>query len=78
MKTAMQELLGLVEQMFNNADALKLELPASMLNDIINIITQEGLQKEKEQIMHAFMCDGTFTNVFEAEQYYNKTYNQNK
>lgn len=78
MKTAMQELLGLVEQMFNNADALKLELPASMLNDIINIITQEGLQKEKEQIKRAFefgLADAYNFIEDEAEQYYNQTYN---
>jgi hypothetical protein len=49
MKTAMQELLGLVEQMFNNAKTIEIE---SSMNDVINIITQEGLPKEKEQ-----MCD---------------------
>ena len=44
----MQELLGLVEQMFNNAKTIEIE---SSMNDVINIITQEGLPKEKEQMI---------------------------
>lgn len=88
MKTAMQEVLNLVEQMFNNADALKLELPASLLNDIINIITQEGIPKEKEQIIQAYQVGGInnydsikFPNLtpeyFEicGEEYFVKHYN---
>ena len=82
----MQEVLNLVEQMFNNADALKLELPASLLNDIINIITQEGIPKEKEQIKNANMDgykEGCTYHSFDhkpktTEEYYNQTYNQNK
>ena len=54
-KTAMKYVLSLVEQMFNNADALKLELPASLLNDIINIITQEGIPMEKDQLKQEFI-----------------------
>ena len=80
-KTAMQELLGLVEQMFDNADALKLELPASLLNDIINIITLEGLQKEKEQIKESFNAGsyvGTYAVDVDADDYYNETYNTTK
>lgn len=76
MKTAMQEVLDLVEQMFNNADALKLELPASLLNDVINIITQEGIPKEKEQIIDAHN-KGIWPEekVFDdGEEYYNETY----
>jgi len=46
----MQELLGLVEQMFNNAETQEVELA---MNDVINIITQEGMQKEKEHIEDA-------------------------
>ena len=71
----MQEVLNLVEQMFNNADALKLELPASLLNDVINIITQEGIPKEKEQICNAY-TDGLEGPYLGAEEYYIRTYNQ--
>jgi len=78
MKTAMQEVLNLVEQMFNNADALKLELPASLLNDIINIITQEGIPKEKEQIVDAYEAAMERPIENYAEAYYNMNYNQNK
>ena len=78
MKTAMQEVLNLVEQMFNNADALKLELPASLLNDIINIITQEGIPKEKEQIKIAFEVGDIQNHIQDAEEYYNQTYNNEK
>ena len=46
--------------------------------NLINYVIPALKEKEKEQIINAFMCDGTFTNVFEAEQYYNTTYNQNK
>jgi len=86
MKTAMQEVLNLVKQMFYNADALKLELPASMLNDIINIIIQEGIPKEKEQIIKfCWEClkgDNihTITSNKELIEYindrFNQTYNQ--
>lgn len=84
MKTAMQELLGLVEQMFNNADALKLELPASMLNDIINIITQEGLQKEKEQIINTYEIGSSHgmgviedgLDYIHGIEYFDQTYNK--
>lgn len=81
MKTAMQELLGLIEQMYNNADDLKLELPASILNDIINIITQEGLQKEKEQLIEfadRYANDVMGGCILRAKEYYNKHYIQNK
>ena len=74
----MQEVLNLVEQMFNNADALKLELPASLLNDVINIITQEGIPKEKEQIKEAHKSGGYEMFTRTSNEYYNQTYNQNK
>ena len=56
----MQELLGLVEQMFNNAKTIEIE---SSMNDVINIITQEGLPKEKE-IMCQFQEDGQSTDFW--------------
>ncbi len=80
MKTAMQELLGLVEQMFANAKTKEVE---SAMNDVINIITQQGLEKEKEQIVESF-DNGIYVGTYAArhnkdgEEYYNETYNQNK
>jgi hypothetical protein len=77
MKTAMQDVLNLVEQMFANAKTIEVE---SAMNDIINIITQEGLEKEKEQIMEAYrqgLQDYTKHDegeVIRKEQYYNETY----
>ena len=50
-KTAMQELLGRIEQMFANSKTQEVE---SAMNDVINIITQEGLEKEKEQVILAW------------------------
>ena len=70
MKTAMQELLGLVEQMFNNAKTIEIE---SSMNDVINIITQEGLPKEKEQINDAYdagWSDGVHSIDLNDEYYY--------
>jgi len=81
MKTAMQELLGLVEQMFNNAKTIEIE---SSMNDVINIITQEGLPKEKEQIIDANIAGMEFIPVDpnryqeDAEEYYNETFNTNE
>lgn len=74
----MQEVLNLVEQMFYNADALKLELQASLLNDIINIIIQEGIPKEKEQIKIAFEVGDIQNHIQDAEEYYNQIYNLKK
>ena len=74
MKTAMQELLGLVEQMFTNAKTKEVELA---MNDVINIITQVGIEKEKEQICNAY-TDGLEGPYLGAEEYYNQIYNQNK
>jgi hypothetical protein len=71
--TAMKEVLGLVEQMFANAKTIEAE---SAMNDVINIITQESLEKEKEQIMMAFN-DGKINSVLkkrDSEEYYNQTY----
>jgi hypothetical protein len=81
-QTAMKYVLSLVEQMFNNADALKLELPASLLNDIINIITQEGIQMEKEQIITAASIgilwgeneEQLQSSVKFGEEYYDRTF----
>jgi hypothetical protein len=81
MKTAMQELMGLVEQMFVNAKTIEVE---SAMNDVINIITQEGLKKEKEQIMIAnqkgYVEGGRYFTFgmqpISSEEYYNQTYKQ--
>jgi len=77
MRTAMQEVLLLVEQMYKDAKSIMVE---SAMNDVINIITQEGLPKEKEQIMNAFSRGlGTELSDWEnSQQYYDRTYNQNK
>jgi len=73
----MQEVLLLVEQMYKDAKSIMVE---SAMNDVINIITQEGLPKEKEQIMNAFSRGlGTELSDWEnSQQYYDRTYNQNK
>jgi len=75
MKTAMQELLGLVEQMFANANTKEVE---SAMNDVINIITQQGLEKEKEQ-MCKFQEDGQSTDFWVKydswEDCFDKTFN---
>ena len=83
MKTSMQELLVLVEQMFANANNPEVE---SAMNDVINIITQEGIPKEKDQMVNAFEVGYKSCDIDEAfeinrklasgENHYNKTYNQ--
>jgi hypothetical protein len=77
MKTEMQELLGLFEQMFNNAKTIEIE---SSMNDVINIITQEGLPKEKEQIMDAYdagWSDGVHS-IDLNDEYYYETFDTNE
>jgi len=75
MKTAMQDVLGLVEQMFANARTKEVE---SAMNDVINIITQQGLVREKEQIKEAWYNGGVNgMGLFETntgEEYYDKNY----
>lgn len=73
MKTAMQEVLYLVEQMFANAKTQEVE---SAINDVINIITQEGILKEKEQIMIAFEVGDIQSHIQNPEDYYNQTYKE--
>lgn len=46
-QTAMQHVLSLVEQMYSKASTPEVE---SAMNDIINIITQEGLPMEQNQL----------------------------
>ena len=46
-QTAMQYVLSLVEQMYSKASTPEVE---SAMNDIINIITQEGLSMEQNQL----------------------------
>lgn len=89
MKTPMQEVLSLVEQMYSNAKTLEVE---SAMNDVINIITQEGIEKEKNEICNAYVegfnisgegWNGEygikdFNNIKEeisAEEYYNDKFN---
>ena len=51
-QTAMQYVLSLVEQMYSKAPTLEVE---SAMNDIINIITQEGLPMEREQLKEMYL-----------------------
>jgi hypothetical protein len=77
MKTAMQELLGLVEQMFNNAKTIEVE---SAMNDVINIITQQGLEKEEEQIRKAYLLGhyDSSLDIYNPSECYNEIQKQNK
>ena len=73
MKTAMQELI----------DEIKL-IEAYPMNPLVLRIATDLLEKEKEQIIDAHLngqSDHHFSlesRTLEAEQHYNKTYNQNK
>jgi hypothetical protein len=77
MKTAMQELLGLIEQMFNNAKTIEVE---SAINDVINIITQQGLEKEEEQIRKAYLLGhyDSSLDIYNPSECYNEIQKQNK
>jgi hypothetical protein len=76
MKTAMQELIDELKYQFSHSD--------NHLQTIVNIVQKaqdELLEKEKEQIEIAFdLGRDEVTSVFliDGEDYYNKSYNQNK
>jgi hypothetical protein len=66
MKTAMQEAIKLVKE-YNNR-----KIPYNVLLGNLEFL----LEKEKEQIIDAFKYGWNWN--YDAEQYYNQTYNQNK
>ena len=71
MKTAMQELI----QWYQNEHFVKTPFNIQLLNKLESL-----LEKEKEQIMEAWYngFDELRPFVDHSEEYYNKTYNQNK
>ena len=82
MKTAMQELLQILESKILPCDddnSYVYGMNVAHANLIYNI--KNGfLEKEKEQIMDSYL-QGSFDdgpNITNSEQYYNQTYNQNK
>ena len=66
MKTAMQEL---IEHLRDNDYHVPIK---------VNLILEELLEKEKEQIMKAFLEGKVNHSKDWAIEYYNQTYNQNK
>jgi hypothetical protein len=67
MKTAMQELIDELE---------RVRLMTNM-NFVIRIAT-DLLEKEKEQIINAWIATDNQLQRLAAEEYYNQTYNENK
>jgi hypothetical protein len=82
MKTAMQELLKILESKILPCDddnSYVYGMNVAHANLIYNI--KNGfLEKEKEQIIDAYYgnIDGLFGYREEGQEYYNQTYNQNK
>jgi hypothetical protein len=77
MKTAMQELMDLLE----TQRRLFIEAERHTLADGIGrtiLLSKQFLEKEKEQIIDAYYgkINGVFGYREEGEQYYNQTYNQ--
>jgi len=69
MKTAMEELI----EYFKNNDSFYMYTK----DDIIKLL-EVYIEKEKEQIMEAFLEGKVNHNKDWSIEYYNKTYNQNK
>ena len=89
MKTAMQELLDIIYIAISNAEELKsnglnhkgdIDIMLNVLNVYRVIIERDMLEKEKEQIIAAcnFLPHDEQNEIKTPEEYYNKTYNQNK
>ena len=69
MKTAMQELMRFVDSFQEEAIHPR----------ILRVKIKEALEKEKEQIMNAYMDGNHIKDEFyNPKEYYNQTYNQNK
>jgi uncharacterized protein YlzI (FlbEa/FlbD family) len=67
MKTAMQELIEFIEST-NNTPHVNLTIMDK---------AKKLLEKEKEQIINAWIATDNKLQRLAAEQYYNETYNQN-
>jgi hypothetical protein len=80
MKTAMQELLQILESKILPCDddnSYVYGMNVAHANLIYNI--KNGfLEKEKEQIIEAINAWCSDDNILTPEQYYNQTYNQNE
>jgi hypothetical protein len=80
MKTAMQELIERLErnikEMPNEVNTFTQGYKAG-LNFVIECATT-SLEKEKEQIINAWIATDNKLQRLAAEQYYNEKYNQNK
>jgi len=77
MKTAMQELIEVLE----TQKRLFIEAERHTLADGIGrtiLLSKQFLEKEKEQIMEAWIATDNQLQRLAAEEYYNQTYNQNK
>jgi hypothetical protein len=82
MKTAMQDVLDLVQKRLNEFDGLN-GFEVTMMRQELNWfkeILSNNLEKEKEQIIDAYnqgTLDGE-SSMLQYPNYYNQTYNQNK
>lgn len=66
----MQELKEMLEKLWANSDVVTIE-------SIIDFMNDYGIEKEKEQIINAYK-EGVNSIIYNQEDYYNQTYNQNK
>ena len=78
MKSAMQELIDRLDKTEKQLDKENNLIMSSALYAAKNMAL-EALEKEKEQIIDAFIQGGEQWNSEDASvEYYNQTYNQNK
>ena len=77
MKTAMQELIERLDKTEKQLDKENNLVMSSALF-AAKSMALEALEKEKEQIKIAFEVGDIQNHIQDAEEYYNKTYNQNK
>jgi hypothetical protein len=72
MKTPMQELIEIIKKRKEDDDAMPF-----MYNDKIIALAESMLEKEKEQIMDAYMEGGDWESLPQPrfDNYYNETFN---
>jgi predicted AAA+ superfamily ATPase len=78
MKTAMQEAIDKVSFIINMLHDTPDEMYMPHVIDLLKANLNELLEKEKEQIIDAWIATDNKLQRLAAEEYYNQTYNQNK
>ena len=77
MKTAMQELIDKIQYSIDKQSGLSITKEQENTLEAIKLVAESLLEKEKEQIVQAFKTGYNVTE-YDADDYFDLLYNQNK